>query len=47
MKLTGKRAFKDGSVSPPVRRRGLKQVQGVGFELDADVASRAEAWIET
>src|SRR3954451_24749006 len=34
-------------MSPPARRRGLKQCRDGQPLLRADVASRAEAWIET
>ena len=36
-----------GSGSPPVRRRGLKPWHGPDPARPGDVASRAEAWIET
>ena len=34
-------------VSPPMRRRGLKRGSGLGAGSCQEVASHAEAWIET
>ncbi len=34
-------------MSPPARRRGLKHTHSYERRDDFDVASRAEAWIET
>ena len=47
LKLLGGGVYDGMNMSPPVRRRGLKQNWAVGIDTREIVASRAEAWIET